>query len=123
MSLGTKTGKALKNIAFQKDGAGSRLANAYTGIKPRGSLIAGGVVAGLGAKVAWEGGFGAQSINKDNALTPQSVFDPGGVSMQRSQHAQAINPSILASGRLPSTAPDLNATGDMVFGMHNGRHG
>ena len=123
MSLGTKTGKALKNIAFKKDAAGSRLANAYTGIKPRGSLIAGGVVAGLGAKVAWEGGFGPQSINKNNALTPQSVLDPGGVSMQRSQHAQAINPSILASGRLPSTAPDLNATGDMVFGMHNGRHG
>lgn len=129
MGIGTTVGKGLKNALLKSDGKGSRAANLYTGLKPRGSLVVGGIAAGLAAKVAYEGGLGEQSVNKNNPLSPMSVLDPGGVSMQNSQHAQAINPNILASGRIPSgtsnasNAPTLNATGEMVFGMHNGRHG
>lgn len=123
MSIGTDKTNILKSALFKKHPRGELAANLYTGMKPRGGLIVGGVMAGVGVKHALSGGFGGNTINKNNPLTPMSTLDPGGVAMNRSQQAQAINPSILAGGRLPSTAPDLNATGDMVFGMHNGRHG
>lgn len=114
-----------------KHGAG--ISNFFTGRELRGGLIGGAALAGAAIMGgAGSGALGETQLRTQTASDLQNPFGQGtqlALATKRSPAEGAINPSIAAGGtvapseRTGSAAPSLNATGDMVFGMHNGRRG
>lgn len=105
---------------------GETLANAYTGKKLHPAIGWGVGIAGVAlgaAKLATAStkldGNDAQSFNTFGNL---SIGSRTG-STAPLPMARGVAPSILAGGGVPGTADNMGATGDMVFGMHNKRHG
>lgn len=128
------TGSIVKNIAkkavLANDKKGARLANFYTGKKLNSAVIGGAVGLGAFAAVGGPSAFKEAPLKQDLSIESNTIL--GNQRLLKSSIAppeQAVNPSILAGGRIPtaggsgSKAPDLGATGDLVFGMHNGRQG
>lgn len=105
------------------------LANAFTGKTINQGWMAGALAAGtaLTAGAILGDGTGTRVDGNDAATFNR----PGNLDLNQrikttapAPMAQGSAPSIMAGGRqAPGAADNLGATGDMVFGMHNKRHG
>lgn len=114
------------NLLLPKDSTGPRLGNFFSGRKPNGLMVGGMAIIGAAAGISAAGGLGSQRYEMNRPEDANTIL--GGsrvIAAKKSEVEQVVNPSVAAAGRAPSTgnAPNLNATGDIVFGMHNARRG
>ncbi len=123
------TAKSLpKSALIMNDRKGAHLGNLYTGKKLNGYTIGG--VAAVGTLAATGGASGLTGEKKMNpsSASDMSLFDIKGVVSKPIGPAEAaVSPVMTADGtagaeNTKSKAPTLNASGDIVFGMHNQRH-
>lgn len=114
--------------ALMKDVAPG-LSNIYTGKALRSSTAVAGIAAGTAGTIGLMGGFGPQKYQTTSnqvATSANSILGDGSLAASMRMPAeQAVSPSIMAGATMAppqtSNAPDLGATGDLVFGMHNMR--
>lgn len=126
-----KAAGGLVKHAFTKDAAAGRaIGNLYTGKKLNGLVLGGALAAGTLMAAGGPSSFGSQNLNPQGAKDVQNIFGSGMKNTMATRHSPmsepGVNPSILAGARDTSNssqAPTLGASGDMVFGMHNGRKG
>lgn len=121
----------LVKSAFLSDAKmGRAVSNFYTGKKLNSMVLGGALAAGTAIAAGGPKSFGEQNLDPQSASDVQNIFGAGARTAMATRHSptvdQGVNPSILAGARDLSNsgnAPTLGATGDMVFGMHNGRKG
>lgn len=130
MPDGKISAKGVANTLLLSDAPkGRTIENLYTGKRLNGKLIGGLGVAGA---VALGGGVnniaGEKSTSLEKPSDIKSVFDLQSIAATKASAegaAPSENPYMTADGVVPGTkskAQTLNASGDMVFGMHNKRH-
>lgn len=127
-NLGKKLGTGIASSIFTESKAGEKIGNLYTGKKLHPLIGIGVGVAGVAASVGR-----MNSASKDLESNDAAHFNQlGNLSLKERMRptapgasAQGVAPSILAGGQQTGAgnADNLGATGDMVFGMHNKRHG
>lgn len=105
-----------------------KLSNLYTGTALRSAPIVGAMAVGTGVAVGMMGGLGAERYETESnrlAKSANSILGDGSLAAAVRQPAvEAVSPSLMASGQITppaGNAPDLSASGDLVFGMHNMR--
>lgn len=122
-------GKKLIKKALVSDFKGGRtLGNLYTGKKLNSYTIGAGIVGGgLIAGGGVSGIFGAQNSEPNRTQDINNPMQWGSVMRREVAPVSEVveSPSMLAdgTGRQGTKAPTLSASGDMVMGMHNLRHG
>lgn len=132
MTNGKVTPGGVANTLLLSDAPrGRTLENLYTGKRLNGKLIGGiGVAAGVSSFGGMDNMVGAKTIGSDNPADIKTDFDLNQLTAVKASAkgaSQGINPYMSAdgagSGARPtkSNAQTLNASGDMVFGMHNTR--
>lgn len=116
-----------KNALVMNDKRGAHLGNLYTGKKLNGYTIGGAAAAGtLGVAGGVQGLVGEKKAIPESA-SDMSLFDIQGVVSKPVAPAEsATSPVMMADGSAgaaptKTNAPNLNASGDIVFGMHNQR--
>ena len=118
-------GSMAKDVLLPKDAKGPRMANFFSGRKPNGFLVGGAAIIGAAATIKGMGGTGPMPYTPNRPEDANNVLfgSQGIMARKNTQVEQVVNPSVAAAGRAPSTgnAPNLSASGDMVFGMHNKR--
>lgn len=125
--IASKLGTAAKS-SLVREGGKEALGNLYTGkslSRGVGAAIALGGLATAGARI---GGASTDPHMNDAAYfnEPDNLSFKSRVrSTAPAPQEMTSAPSILAGGQAPSVgqADNMGATGDMVFGMHNKRHG
>lgn len=134
MPDGKVSAKGIANTVLLSDSPrGRHYENLYTGKRLNGKLIGGvGVAGALAVGGGTNNMFGAKSSGLNNPSDVKSIFDVNQLTAVKAQARGAdssVNPNMLADGTgsgtakaTRSNAQTLNASGDMVFGMHNTRH-
>lgn len=108
---------------------GKTMANMYTGKKLKPGIGIGVGLAGVGLAVARMNRASTDLQGRDSAALNEwgnTRVARGLISNAPAPSASTVAPSVMAGGHITgntSNANDLGATGDMVFGMHNKRHG
>lgn len=123
-----KMGTSVSRAVMTNNKAGEKMGNLFTGKKLNPLIGIGIGVAGVAANVGRMNSASTDLESNDAAHFNQL----GNLGLRNRMQstapgasAQDVAPSILAGGQAPSAgkADNLGATGDMVFGMHNKRHG
>lgn len=117
--------KALKTAVLSTDKKGARAANLYTGKKINNATA----FLGIGATALIAGGgpksmFGEQNNYKNNTSNYSlgdslNLFAP---KLGNQPIVKSESPSMQADGLIQENK-DLGASGELVFGLHNRRHG
>lgn len=122
-----KPASLLKTALTRTAKGGASAKNLWTGKQLRGGLIGSGVALGALAAAGGPSALGPEKLRPDVASDVGTILGSQSLmAVKKTAIQEAVNPSILAAGRATqgtSNAPTLNATGDLVFGMHNKRRG
>lgn len=134
MPNGKITPGGIANTVLLSDAPrGRAIENLYTGKRLNGKLIGGiGAVAAVSSFGGLDNIAGAKSMGTNKASDIKSGFDVSQLTAVKASAqgaSEGINPYMSADGAgsgaakpTKSKAQTLNASGDMVFGMHNTRH-
>lgn len=134
MPNGKVTPGGIANSVLLSDAPrGRSIDNLYTGKRLNGKLIGGvGVAGALVAGGGINNMVGEKSTGMNDPSDVKSLFDLSQLTAVKASAqgaSESVNPNMLADGAgsgtakaTKSKAQTLNATGDMVFGMHNTRH-
>ena len=124
----SKTGLA-KTMLTMNDNQGRRAANLYTGKKLNTPMILGAAALGATAVVGNPGNLvNGKNLESQKMSDYESLMGIAGLTATRLGPNPIENGQLSAmsadgtAGRTSSQAPTLNASGNMVFGMHNSRH-
>lgn len=120
-------GSGIKSALLKDTKKGESIGNLFTGKRVRpmvGVGIAALGVAGALSKMStapksFDTGNDIDALNHVDNMTLSSRTKPTAPGAS----ARGVAPSILAGGQNTGSADNMGATGDMVFGMHNKRHG
>lgn len=125
-------GKILSALTTDNEKFGKNMGNLYTGKKLKGGIGVGIAAAGIGlaakrlssASTSLTPANDPQYFNQLDNLTMASRIAPTAPMPTES----TVSPSVMAGGHITGSqstgnANNMGATGDMVFGMHNKRHG
>lgn len=108
--------------------SGESIGNLFTGKKLNPLIGIGLGVAGVAANISRMNNA-STNLRQNDAAHFNEIGNLSVKSRMQSTaptaSAQGVAPSVLAGGQQsgPGAADNLGATGDMVFGMHNKRHG
>ena len=124
----SKTGLA-KTMLTMNDRQGRRAANLYTGKKLNTTIILGAATLGVAAVVGNPANLvNGKNLESEKMIDYESLMGIVGLTATRLGPNPIENGQLSAmsadgtAGRTSSQAPTLNASGNMVFGMHNSRH-
>lgn len=125
-ALGGIGKSALNASVTENKKYGKTLANLYTGKKLNPIIGAGVGLAGVGIGLSRMNSASTDLRGQDAAALNElghTKVRRGLKSNAPAPSASTVAPSVMAGGHITGAANDMGATGDMVFGMHNKRHG